>query len=59
MEVRRFQIDLRILFAVTTLSAISAQYANVTKARRMLGYAPKVNMKEGIKRFAEWYKGNK
>jgi nucleoside-diphosphate-sugar epimerase len=31
----------------------------VTKARRMLGYAPKVNMKEGIKRFAEWYKGNK
>src|SRR4030043_659093 len=38
---------------------VSLTYANVTKAGRMLGYEPKVNMKEGIKRFVEWYKGNK
>jgi len=38
---------------------VSVTYANVTKARRMLGYEPKVNMKEGIKRFVEWYNGNK
>jgi UDP-glucuronate 4-epimerase len=38
---------------------VSLTYANVTKARRMLGYEPKVNIKEGIKRFVEWYKGNK
>jgi UDP-glucuronate 4-epimerase len=31
-------------------------YADVSKARRMLGYEPKVNMTEGIKRFVEWYK---
>jgi UDP-glucuronate 4-epimerase len=38
---------------------VSMTYADVTKARRMLGYEPKVNMKEGIKRFVEWYEGNK
>lgn len=35
---------------------VSLTYADITKARRMLGYQPKVNMKEGIKRFVEWYK---
>jgi len=38
---------------------VSLTYADVSKARRMLGYDPKVNMREGIKRFVEWYKGNK
>ena len=33
--------------------------ARVTKARQMLGYEPNVNMKEGIKRFAESYQGEK
>ena len=35
---------------------VTSTYANITKAKRMLGYQPKVNMKEGIKRFVEWYK---
>jgi len=35
---------------------VSLTFANVHKARQMLGYEPKVNMKEGIKRFVEWYK---
>lgn len=35
---------------------VSITYADITKARRMLGYQPKVNMEEGIKRFVEWYK---
>jgi UDP-glucuronate 4-epimerase len=35
---------------------VSMTYANVAKARRMLGYDPKVNIKDGIKRFVEWYK---
>jgi UDP-glucuronate 4-epimerase len=35
---------------------VSITYADITKAKRMLGYQPKVNMKEGIKRFVEWYK---
>jgi len=32
-------------------------YADITKAKRLLGYHPKVGLREGIKRFVEWYKG--
>jgi UDP-glucuronate 4-epimerase len=38
---------------------VSMTYADITKAKRMLGYQPKVNIKEGIKRFVEWYKENR
>jgi UDP-glucuronate 4-epimerase len=38
---------------------VSITYADITKAKRMLGYQPKVNMEEGIKRFVEWYKEGK
>lgn len=31
-------------------------YANIEKARRELGYNPKVGMDEGIAQFVEWYK---
>ena len=31
-------------------------YADITKAKRLLGYAPKVKIEEGIKRLVEWYK---
>jgi len=30
-------------------------YADVSKAKRLLGYEPKVSMREGIRRFVEWY----
>jgi UDP-glucuronate 4-epimerase len=32
-------------------------YADVSKAGRLLGYRPKVNVEEGLKRFVEWMKG--
>jgi UDP-glucuronate 4-epimerase len=35
---------------------VSVTYADITKAKRMLEYHPTVKMKEGIQRFAEWYK---
>jgi UDP-glucuronate 4-epimerase len=35
---------------------VSVTYADITKARRILGYQPKVNIKEGLKQFVEWYK---
>jgi UDP-glucuronate 4-epimerase len=38
---------------------VSITHADITKAKRMLGYQPKVNMEEGIKRFVEWYKEQK
>lgn len=31
-------------------------FADISKARRMLGYEPKVDIGEGIGRFIEWYK---
>jgi UDP-glucuronate 4-epimerase len=38
---------------------VSVTYADITKAKRMLKYQPKVKMEEGIKRFVEWYKENR
>ena len=29
-------------------------YANVSKARKLIGYEPKVKVEEGLKRFVEW-----
>ena len=31
-------------------------YADVSKAQRLLGYAPQVDIREGIRRFVAWYK---
>jgi UDP-glucuronate 4-epimerase len=32
-------------------------YADVAKARRLLGYDPRTPIEEGIRRFVEWFKG--
>ncbi|MBT4352415.1 SDR family NAD(P)-dependent oxidoreductase [archaeon] len=34
-------------------------YADLTKAKRLLNYEPKVSIEEGIKNFYEWFKTNK
>ena len=31
-------------------------YADITKAREMLGYSPKTKIEEGMKKFVEWFK---
>lgn len=31
-------------------------YADISKAKRLLNYDPKVSLKEGVKRMVEWYK---
>jgi UDP-glucuronate 4-epimerase len=31
-------------------------YADITKARRLLGYDPRVNIEQGVKRFASWFR---
>jgi len=38
---------------------VSITYADISKAKKMLGYQPKVKIEEGIKRFVEWYKAQK
>src|SRR6516225_5007458 len=32
-----------------------ATYADVSKARRLLGYTPKTRIREGLRKFIEWY----
>ena len=35
---------------------VDITYANINKAKELLGYEPKTSFKEGIKKFVEWYK---
>jgi len=35
---------------------VKATSADISKAKEMLGFNPKVNVEEGVKRFVEWYK---
>lgn len=32
-------------------------HADITKARRLLGYAPETSIEEGIRRFVKWFRG--
>jgi UDP-glucuronate 4-epimerase len=34
---------------------VSYTYADITKARKLLGYDPKVSVEDGVRRFYEWY----
>ena len=38
---------------------VNKTYADISKAKSEIGYAPKVDFKTGIKKFAEWYNSNK
>lgn len=35
---------------------VERTYADITKAKKILGYNPKTTFKEGIEKFVEWYK---
>lgn len=36
---------------------VERTYADITKAKNLLGYEPKTTFKEGIQKFVEWYTG--
>ena len=38
---------------------IESTYADITKAKRILGFTPKVKIEEGIKRLVNWYRAQK
>lgn len=38
---------------------VDRTYADITKAKNLIGYEPKVPFKQGIQNFVEWYKENK
>ena len=35
---------------------VDRTYADISKARKLIGYEPKTSFEEGIKKFVEWYK---
>ena len=44
----------RMKFVPTPAGEMVLTHADLAKANRILGYSPKVNFQEGIRRFAEW-----
>lgn len=38
---------------------VKITYADIDKAKRILGYSPKISIDQGLKLFHEWYIGNK
>jgi UDP-glucuronate 4-epimerase len=45
--------------APTPVSEPNITYADVSKAKRLLGYEPKISVAEGLKRFIEWMRAEK
>lgn len=41
------------------LGDVDRTYADVSKAKEMIGYEPKTTFEEGIRKFVDWYKQNK
>lgn len=41
------------------MTEVPITYADISKARKMLGYEPKTKIEEGMKKFIEWYGRNK
>ena len=38
---------------------VEKTYADISKAKKLIGYEPKITFEEGIKRFVKWYEQNK
>ena len=38
---------------------VNITYADITKAKRLIGYEPKMSFETGIEKFIQWYKENK
>ena len=38
---------------------VDRTYADISKARKLIGYSPRTSFEEGIRKFVEWYKENK
>jgi len=48
--------NVQVVYEPPKLGDVPDTHADITKARKMLNFNPKVQIKEGLKRFIEWYK---
>ena len=37
---------------------VERTFADISKAKKLIGYNPKTSFKEGIESFIDWYKAN-
>jgi UDP-glucuronate 4-epimerase len=49
-------VEPRIEYLSTQPGDVPITYADVSKAARLLGYSPKVPIREGLRRFVAWYR---
>jgi UDP-glucuronate 4-epimerase len=49
-------VEPRIDYLPAQPGDVPITYADVSKAARLLGYSPKVPIREGLRRFVEWYR---
>ncbi len=52
-------VEPRIDYLPSQPGDVPITYADVSKAARLLGYAPKVPIREGLRRFVHWYRERK
>lgn len=50
--------DIKPVYRESRQGDIKISKANIDKAKNILGYEPKVNFEEGLKKTIEWYKNN-
>lgn len=51
-------IEPRLDFQAEQPGDVPITFADVEKAKRVLGYAPKVHIRDGVRRFVEWYRAD-
>jgi UDP-glucuronate 4-epimerase len=51
-------VESRIQYLPDQPGDVPITYADVRKAGRVLGYSPRVSIREGVRRFVEWYREN-
>ena len=51
-------VESRVQYLPDQPGDVPITYADVRKASRVLGYSPRVSIREGLRRFVEWYREN-
>jgi len=49
----------RLEFGPAQAADVRATWADIERARRLLGWEPKVTLEEGVKRLVDWYRDNR
>ncbi len=59
MLIKLSSIDARIIHESPKLGDVQDTHADINKARRVLGFKPKIQIMNGLKKFIRWYKVKK